>query len=183
MMQNPAALHKREGSVTFCKAYFYELNYYVLSCAKFALVFHKLLQKIFFPLFICWLCIMVVQKSFCDLFCEGILFVELRGTRMCSEQRALYVVKATWFYTVLAAWNSCFSTTLPLLTLFSNHWKTKQRLKILSKLVYSFAAVTFIQEHIAVAVVIVLLKVLRKAKYSSHSHRNIMTLVLHYITT
>lgn len=48
MMQNPAALHKREGSVTFCKAYFYELNYYVLSCAKFALVFHKLLQKIFF---------------------------------------------------------------------------------------------------------------------------------------
>ena len=81
---------------------------------------------------------MVVQKSFCDLFCEGILFVELRGTRMCSEQRALYVVKATWFYTVLAAWNSCFSTTLPLLTLFSNHWKTKQRLKILSKLVYSF---------------------------------------------
>ena len=116
-------------------------------------------------------------------FCEGILFVELRGTRMCSEQRALYVVKATWFYIVLAAWNSCFSTTLPLLTLFSNHWKSKQRLKILSKLVYSFAAVTFIQEHIAVAVVIVLLKVLRKAKYSSHSHWNIMTLVLHYITT
>ena len=74
MMQNPAALHKREGSVTFCKAYFYELNYYVLSCAKFAVVFHKLLQKIFSTFYL-----LIMYNGGTEIFLRPFL----RGNPLC----------------------------------------------------------------------------------------------------